>query len=136
MTTFELVTPPITRTQIVRFAGAAGDFNPMHHDEIFARAAGQPSVFAMGQLTAAILGAAVADWFGSENVTAYEVRFRDKVWPEDRLRLSATGGEMRDGLQRWELAVARDDDGVTVLTGSATVRRAGSNSNASAIRSS
>jgi acyl dehydratase len=133
MTTFELVTPPITRTQIVRFAGAAGDFNPMHHDEIFARAAGQPSVFAMGQLTAAILGAAIADWFGSENVTRYEVRFRDKVWPEDRLRLSATPGETGDGIQRWELAVARDDDGVTVLTGSATVRRS---SNESAIRSS
>jgi acyl dehydratase len=122
MTTFELVTPPITRTQIVRFAGAAGDFNPMHHDEIFARAAGQPSIFAMGQLTAAILGAAIADWFGNENVTRYEVRFRDKVWPEDRLRLSATPGEMRDGMQRWELTVARDHDAVTVLTGWATVR--------------
>jgi acyl dehydratase len=135
MTTFELVTPPITRTQIVRFAGAAGDFNPMHHDEIFARAAGQPSVFAMGQLTAAILGAAIADWFGGENVTGYEVRFRDKVWPEDRLRLSATGAEMRDGVQRWELAAARDHDGVTVLTGWASVRPPGSNSNESAIRS-
>jgi acyl dehydratase len=90
----------------------------------------------MGQLTAAILGAAIADWFGCQNVTGYEVRFRDKVWPEDRLRLSAAPGEMHDGVQRWDLAAARDHDGVTVLTGSATVRRAGSNSNESAIRSS
>jgi acyl dehydratase len=47
-TELSLTTAPITRTQIVRFAGAAGDFNPMHHDEPFAQAAGQPGVFAMG----------------------------------------------------------------------------------------
>jgi hypothetical protein len=79
MTGFERTTAPVTRTQIVRFAGAAGDFNPMHHDEPFAQATGQPSVFAMGQLTAAIVGSAVAGWLGRENVAAYGVRFKHNV---------------------------------------------------------
>jgi acyl dehydratase len=115
---FERVTAPVTRTQIVRFAGAAGDFNPMHHDEQFARAAGQPSVFAMGQLTAAILGAAVADWFGAEHVTGYGVRFKDKVWPGDRLVLRAI---FSDAPARYTLSVAREADGVEVLSGWVTL---------------
>jgi acyl dehydratase len=115
----ELVTTPVTRTQIVRFAGAAGDFNPMHHDEPFALAAGQPSVFAMGQLTAAIVADAAAGWFGSDNIAGYGVRFRDKVWPGDRLVLRAEpAGE------RWELSACRESDGVVVLTGWARLRDA------------
>ena len=113
------VTEPVTRTQIVRFAGAAGDFNPMHHDEQFAQAAGQPSVFAMGQLTAAILGAAVADWFGAGRVTGYGVRFKDKVWPGDRLVLRASGDS-----PRYTLSVAREADGVEVLNGWVTLAAA------------
>ena len=114
---FELVTPPVTRTQIVRFAGAAGDFNPMHHDEPFARAAGQTSVFAMGQLTAAILGDAVASWFGAANVAGYGVRFKDKVWPGDRLVLRAVA----EPAGRYALTVSREADGVEVLSGWVTV---------------
>lgn len=134
---FELVTPAVTRTQIVRFAGAAGDFNPMHHDEPFAVAAGQPSVFAMGQLTAAILGDAVASWFGAANVAGYGVRFKDKVWPGDRLVLRAAadadGATDGDGAgagdRRYALTVSREGDGVEVLTGWVKL-------NESAIRSS
>ena len=61
----------VTRTQIVRFAGASGDFNPMHHDESFALSAGQPGVFAMGQLQAAMLASMVAEWLGVENVVGF-----------------------------------------------------------------
>lgn len=107
------VTPPVTRTQIVRFAGAAGDFNPMHHDDEFARAAGQPSVFAMGQLTAALVGQAVADWFGESTVAGYGVRFRDKVWPGDALEILG----VPDGDERYAVSAARVSDGVIVLTG-------------------
>jgi acyl dehydratase len=130
---FELVTPAVTRTQIVRFAGAAGDFNPMHHDESFAVAAGQPSVFAMGQLTAAILGDAVASWFGAANVAGYGVRFKDKVWPGDRLVLRADADVDADGAgasgRRYALTVSREGDDVEVLTGWVRL-------NESAIRSS
>jgi acyl dehydratase len=115
-------TEPITRTQIVRFAGAAGDFNPMHHDEPFARDAGQPGVFAMGQLQAAILASAVAEWLGRERVTGYGVRFRDKVWPGDRLVLSGEIVGEPDGVRRCELKAVRESDGTVVLSGWATAR--------------
>jgi len=115
-------TDPVTRTQIARFAGAAGDFNPMHHDDVFAREAGQPGVFAMGQLQAAILASMVADWLGRENVLGYGVRFRDKVWPGDRLVLSGEVVEERDGVRRCELQAVREADGAVVLTGWATAR--------------
>lgn len=87
---FEVECPPVTRTQIVRFAGAGGDFNPMHHDEEFARAAGQPSVFAMGQLQAAMLARMASDWLGAANLRSLEVRFTAKVWPGDVLKLRGT----------------------------------------------
>jgi acyl dehydratase len=123
MSSLELRTGPITRTQIVRFAGAAGDFNPMHHDEPFALAAGQPSVFAMGQLSAAILAAAVSDWLGGENVVGYGVRFRDKVWPGDRLVIhgDAAGDDAGEG-PRYALRVEREGDGTVVMTGWVSTR--------------
>jgi acyl dehydratase len=125
MSRFECTAGPITRTQIVRFAGAAGDFNPMHHDEQFARAAGQPGVFAMGQLQAAVLASMVAEWLGPENVVAYGVRFRDKVWPGDCLVLSGERAEdEKDGLHRYELTATRESDGTVVLTGWARARPA------------
>jgi len=117
MTPVERTTAPITRTQIVRFAGAAGDFNPMHHDEVFAHEAGQPGVFAMGQLQAAMLASLVGDWLGRDRVTGYGVRFRDKVWPGDRLVLRGEIVEEHDGIAQCELEAVRESDGVVVLAG-------------------
>lgn len=114
---FETVTEPVTRTQIVRFAGAAGDFNPIHHDDVYARETGQPGVFAMGQLTAALMAAAVAEWLGRDNVATFGVQFKDRVWPGDRLVLR---GEFEDG--RCELQALRESDATVVLTGWATTR--------------
>jgi acyl dehydratase len=122
MSRFDRTIGPVTRTQIARFAGAAGDFNPMHHDELFARAAGQPSVFAMGQLQAAMLASMVADWLGRENVVGYGVRFRDKVWPGDRLVLTGEVVEERDGLRHCQLQALREADGAIVLAGWARAR--------------
>lgn len=78
---------PVTRTQIVRFAGAGGDFNPMHHDEPFAQAAGEPGVVAMGQLSAALLARLAAQWLGAVALRSLSVRFTAKVWPGDELEL-------------------------------------------------
>ncbi|MEA2171968.1 MAG: hypothetical protein QOF76_5268 [Solirubrobacteraceae bacterium] len=117
MTTFEERTGPITRTQIVRFAGAGGDFNPMHHDEQFARAAGQPTVFAMGQLPAAIMAAAVGRWLGRETIAGYGVRFREKVWPGDQLVLRGRLVDGTDGCRSCELEARRVSDDTVVMTG-------------------
>lgn len=83
----ELRVGPITRTDIVRFAGAGGDFNPLHHDEEAARAAGFPTVFAMGQMQAGMLSRLATDWLGLGNIRTYRVRFSAKVWPGDVLVL-------------------------------------------------
>jgi acyl dehydratase len=79
----------VTRTDFVRFAGAVGDFNPMHHDDEFARAAGFPSVFAMGMMTASMAARLVTDWFGIAAVRSYDVRFRAMVWPGEQLSVEA-----------------------------------------------
>jgi acyl dehydratase len=116
---------PITRTQIVRFAGAGGDFNPMHHDEPFAQSASQPTVFAMGQLSAALLARLVSEWLGAERLRALSVRFTAKVWPGDELTLHGEVSEelLVDGEAVWrcDLTAARDD-GEVVARGVATAR--------------
>ncbi|WP_406691945.1 MaoC/PaaZ C-terminal domain-containing protein [Saccharopolyspora sp. ID03-671] len=79
---------PLTQTDIVRFAGAGGDFNPLHHDPEFARKAGFAIPIAMGQMQAGILGAWLTDWCGVEHLREYEVRFQAAVQPGDVLELS------------------------------------------------
>ncbi len=81
-----VVVENLTRTQIVQYAGASGDFNPIHHDESFAtQAAGYPSVFAHGMLTMGLTGKLVTDWLGDGVVRDFGVRFVSQVWPGDTL---------------------------------------------------
>jgi acyl dehydratase len=82
----ETVFGPIERRDIVRYAGASGDFNPIHTDEEYARRTGAPTVFAMGMLPAGYLGHALADWCGGPHrIRRYKVRFTTRVWPGDEL---------------------------------------------------
>ncbi|HXZ36737.1 MAG TPA: MaoC/PaaZ C-terminal domain-containing protein [Thermodesulfobacteriota bacterium] len=80
-----LVMPPITRTQIVKYAGASGDFNPIHHDELYAIRAGNDRVFAMGMMTAGFLSHMITDWVGDGKLRKYRVRFGRQVWPGDTI---------------------------------------------------
>ena len=73
----------LTRTDFVRYAGASGDFNPIHHDQTFAEASGNPTVFAMGMLNAGILSRVVTRFAGRPNVRSFRVRFATRVWPGD-----------------------------------------------------
>jgi len=84
---------PITRTDLVRFAGASGDFNPVHHDEPYARAAGYGSTLAMGMFQAGIGATWATDWLGPRNVRRAEVRFMGRMFPGDRV--VAQGGIIR-----------------------------------------
>ena len=81
---------PLTRTDFVRYQGASGDFNPIHHDEEFARAAGYERVFSVGMLQAGLLATYCTDLLGPDNVRRFKVQFREQVWPGDRLLASAT----------------------------------------------
>ena len=55
----------LTRTDLVIYAGASGDFNPMHHDEVQAKAAGMPSVFGHGMFSAGLLATAITGFHRS-----------------------------------------------------------------------
>ncbi|GAF45294.1 acyl dehydratase [Rhodococcus wratislaviensis] len=81
---------PLTRTDFVRYQGASGDFHPLHHDELFAKATGFPSVFSVGMLQAGLLATYLTDWMGVEQLRRFKVRFADQVWPGDELTCSAT----------------------------------------------
>jgi acyl dehydratase len=73
----------LTRTDFVKYAGASGDFNPIHHDQTFAEASGNPTVFAMGMLNAGILSRLITDYVGVAHLRKYRVRFATRVWPGD-----------------------------------------------------
>jgi acyl dehydratase len=76
----------LTRTDLVAYAGASGDFNPMHHDEVKATAAGQPSVFGHGMFSMGLLGTAITNYVGVGNVRRFQVRFARQTWPDEELR--------------------------------------------------
>ena len=80
-----VISHKLTRTDLVKYAGASGDFNPMHHDEVAAQAAGQPSVFGHGMFSMGLLGTALTDYVGVGNVTRYQVRFARQTWPDEVL---------------------------------------------------
>ena len=115
--------PPLTRTMFVRYAGASGDFNPMHHDDTIAQQVGNPSVFGHGMLTMGLAARVVKDWFGAESIRRFQVRFSKQVWPGDVLTCTAvvTGKREEAGehLVDLEITVA-NQDGVTAITGAAT----------------
>jgi acyl dehydratase len=79
----EIRVEQLTRTDFVRYAGASGDFNPIHHDQTFAEASGNPTVFAMGMLNAGILSRVVTAFVGRAAVRRYRVRFATRAWPGD-----------------------------------------------------
>jgi acyl dehydratase len=114
----------ITRTQIVMYAGASGDYNPLHSDELYVtQAAGYPTVFAHGMLSMGATGRILTDWVGDGRLTKYGVRFVNQVWPGDTLTATATVSAIRDegGRHFADFVVSTvNQDGKEVVTGSAT----------------
>ena len=115
--------PALTRTMFVRYAGASGDFNPMHHDDTIATQVGNPSVFGHGMLTMGLAGRVLKDWFGPEAIRRFQVRFSKQVWPGDVLTATATVTAVRD--ERGETLadvdlVVTSDKGAEAVRGAAT----------------
>lgn len=116
----------LKRTRIVQYAGASGDFNPLHTDERFAvEAAGYPGVFAHGMLTMGMTGRVLTDWVGPEALLRYGVRFKAQVWPGDTLTATATVDSIEDTpsgrIAHFSLRTV-NQDGAEVVTGTATAR--------------
>jgi acyl dehydratase len=97
----------LTRTDLVVYAGASGDFNPMHTDEVTAQAAGLPSVFGHGMFSMGLLGRAITDWVGIGNVRTFKVRFTKQTWPGEVLtsKVVVTGKRKDDGASLVDLDV-------------------------------
>jgi acyl dehydratase len=113
----------LTRTDLVVYAGASGDFNPMHHDEVQATAAGQPSVFGHGMFSMGFLGSAITDYVGIGNIRQYQVRLVKQTWPGEELRtkvvVTATRTEGDDHLVDLDVRL-HNADGEEKVVGQAT----------------
>ena len=110
----------------MQYAGASGDYNPLHTDEVFTtKVAGYPSVFAHGMLTMGLTGKLLTDYVGDGRLTKYGVRFIYQVWPGDTLTATATVTAIReeDGVDLVDLDVStKNQDGIEVIKGTATAR--------------
>lgn len=115
------LTTEITRQGIAKYAGASGDFNRLHVDEEFARAAGYDSVFAMGMYTAGIAGTMINQWLGVEHVELFEIRFENTVYPGDRITYTAEVTE-EDGEHVSATFSAANQEDEVVLTGTVDAR--------------
>ena len=122
----EVIVEDLTRTQIVQYAGASGDYNPVHSDEKFVtEVAGYPTVFAHGMLTMGMTGRMLTNYVGDGRLTYYGVRFVNQVWPGDTLTARAEVSEVREenGQTLIDLAISTtNQDEKFVLTGNATAR--------------
>jgi acyl dehydratase len=121
------VVDKLSRGQIVQYAGASGDFNPLHTDEIYAtQTAGYPSVFAHGMLVMGMTGKALTDFFGVRNLRRFGGRFRAQVWPGDTLTTVVTVVSVLGDSKTAELSViTHNQHGTPVLEGTATVLATG-----------
>jgi acyl dehydratase len=119
-----LVKSPLAQIQLTRYAGASGDFNPIHQDDEFARAAGMGGVFAHGMLSMGFVAQTLTDWAGAGTVRRLGVRFAALVRLKDvvtcRGRVLATTA--KDDRHLVEVEVwAENQRGEKVVTGRATL---------------
>jgi acyl dehydratase len=122
----ETVVENLSRTQIVQYAGASGDYNPLHSDEVYTtQAAGYPSVFAHGMLTMGLTGKMLTNYVGPGRLSKFGVRFTNQVWPGDSLTAKATVAGLRQegGHHFVDLTLSTvNQDGKEVVQGSASAR--------------
>src|SRR3712207_6755827 len=124
------VSVAVTRADLVRYAGASGDFNPIHWNERFAREVGLPDVIAHGMLTMALVGRLVTSWAGDPGaVVDYGVRFTHPVVvpDDDTGALVEIGGKVGEKLDDHAVRVdlTARCDGRAVLARAAAIVRLG-----------
>lgn len=115
----------VNRSHITKYAGASGDFNPLHHDDTAAKnLAGYPSVFAHGMLSMGLTGRMVTDWLGKASLKKYGVRFTKQVWPGDTLTAKGEVTNVADAGNGKQLVTVKlvtvNQNGESVVEGEAT----------------
>ena len=110
----------ITRTQLVMYAGAAGDFHPLHHDEPHAQSRGYPGVFVPGMLSMAMVGRALLERVPVSAVREFGGRFHAQLWPGDALHAYTREAAAEPGTRRLE-TTALDQNGRRIFSGHALV---------------
>jgi len=122
----EQIVDNLARTQLVQYAGASGDYNPLHTDEVYStKVAGYPSVFAHGMLTMGMTSKMLTHYVGDGRLTTFGVRFTRQVWPGDTLTAKATVEAIREegGKYFVDLTVSTvNQEGAEVLSGYASAR--------------
>ncbi|MGQ4807215.1 hypothetical protein NKDENANG_00559 [Candidatus Entotheonellaceae bacterium PAL068K] len=122
----EHVVENLTRTQLVQYAGASGDYNPLHTDEVYTtKVAGYPSVFAHGMLSMGLTGKMLTNYVGDGRLLTYGVRFTRQVWPGDSLTAQATVAAIRQegDTHVVDLTVSTvNQEGIEVVSGYASAR--------------
>ena len=121
----EVVVENLTRTQIVQYAGASGDFNPLHTDEPFAtEIAGYPSTFAHGMLGMALTGKLLTKLFDNITIKKFGVRFQNIIWPGDTLTTKIVIDKIESNAESRfiELSIhTSNQEDKIVLSGSASI---------------
>lgn len=121
----EVVVKDLEREDFVRYAGASGDFNPIHYDEPYARDAGNESVFAQGMLTAGFASHAISDWFGPDRIERFTIRFQERVFPGNTITVTGEITDVADGDAEVIVTAdleAKTDGGDVVLSGETVAR--------------
>jgi len=124
---FEPKSYDVTRSDLVRYAGASGDFNPIHWSDRVATSVGLPGVIAHGMYTLALAGNAVAEWAGgAERVLSFGARFtKPVVVPDDDtgtvVTVAGSVKTVEDGVATIDLTVTSADQKVLGMS-KATVR--------------
>jgi acyl dehydratase len=119
-----VVKGPIQQIQLTRYAGASGDFNPIHQDDEFAKAAGMGGVFGHGMLTMGFVAQAATDWAGAGAVRKIGVRFQGLVRLKDVITCKGRvlGKSSQNGTHLVDVELwAENQKGEKVVTGKATV---------------
>ncbi|MGI9015776.1 MAG: MaoC family dehydratase [Euzebya sp.] len=110
----------LTVNRFVRYQGASGDYNPIHHDTEFAQAAGFPGPFAVGMLPMSLVATYLTNQFGVDGVRRLRAQWREQAWPHDVLTYRAVVVGVRAEEADLEITVTRQTGGIH-LAGWATV---------------
>lgn len=114
----ELSSGPISHMDLVRYAGASGDFNPIHTDPEFAEKVGLGGTIAHGMFVMAQIGRLCTNWVNPAQMQSYGVKFKGMTKPGQTLKMSGKVKRKNDDGKLMTIAVQADtDDGTTVVAG-------------------